>query len=282
MADQLDTLKAQAEVVRDEIVPNENSAARVGQVFVNIIEFLRTFSQQSITPAQKAWVQNAMEEDMQAAADAAFSITTESTTLTFNGDTTAAANCTATVTVKLTFAGVRVKANSVPSGWTEVNGSGGYEYTKAISSSTAAEATSFAYTVPAGDASGYEGITVRKSSTRKAVSIVYPAYYGFCSSKTGSVGSFVGSLTRITSNLSTTRTMTNSSGAAAYLVIVSKGTSTAKQLGANIMDAAVSSGSFTSPQNSNISLSGFNVYYSSLSVLAGGSLNDVEFNIRLS
>lgn len=236
----------------------------------------------TLTNAQIDWIKKKMQEELSEEALKLYSVST-SGGATFYSDETAAASMTSSVTVTLTYNGTsQVKADTTPSGWTQNTPSTGkYTYTKTATTSAAVSATTFQYTVPSSDPS-YGGITVSRNSTAKSVSVVNPAYYGIVNSKsTGTISTFIKNLTRITARLSTTTSIKNTTGSAGYLVIVTKSTATATQLGLSILDAATSGISFTSPKNSAITMSGYNVYFSTNSVAAGGSLENTLLTINL-
>jgi hypothetical protein len=236
----------------------------------------------TLTKVQINWIKKKMQEELSEEALKLYSIGT-SGGATFYSDETAAASMTSTVTVTLTYNGTsQVKADTTPSGWTQNTPSTDkYTYTKTATTSASVPATTFKYTVPSSDPS-YGGITVSKNSTAKSVSVVNPAYYGIVNSKsTSTISTFIKNLTRITTRLSTTASITNTTGSAGYLVIVTKSTATATQLGLSILDAATSGISFTSPKNSAITMSGYNVYFSTNSVASGGSLENTLLTINL-
>lgn len=236
----------------------------------------------TLTKAQIDWIKKKMQDELSEEALKLYAVSTTGGA-TFNSDETAAASMTSVVTVTLTYNGTsQIKADATPSGWTEnTPSSGKYTYTKTATTSASVPAATFKYTIPSSDPS-YGGITVSRNSTAKSVSVVNPAYYGIVNVKsTATISTFIKNLTRITSRLNTTASIKNTTGSAGYLVIVTKSTATATQLGLSILDAATSGISFTSPKNSAITMSGYNVYFSTNSVAAGGSLENTLLTINL-
>lgn len=236
----------------------------------------------TLTKAQIDWIKKKMQDELSEEALKLYAVSTTGGA-TFNSDETAAASMTSVVTVTLTYNGTsQIKADATPSGWTENTlSSGKYTYTKTATTSASVPAATFKYTIPSSDPS-YGGITVSRNSTAKSVSVVNPAYYGIVNVKsTATISTFIKNLTRITSRLNTTASIKNTTGSAGYLVIVTKSTATATQLGLSILDAATSGISFTSPKNSAITMSGYNVYFSTNSVAAGGSLENTLLTINL-
>lgn len=188
---------------------------------------------------------------LQDEADAKFAVTTSGSATLY---TDANSSTTLAVTVTTKFDGEAVDCDSVPTGWTRTATG---TYTKSVSgASGSVTATTFSYTPSSGT---YKDITVSKSSTAKIITVVNPVYYGFTTATT--LADAIGDLTRSTSKVSVT-SLTNSKANGAYLWILTKNSATATQLGQSILGAATTNQSFTSPQDSSITCSGYKLYKS--------------------
>lgn len=229
-----------------------------------------TWSSSKLEPIY-IWVQNKMNSEI----GDKFTIETTASGTSYYTDT--ATQTTMTVTVKTKYNGNLVDANDTPSGWTKT-GTGTYTKSVTGESGTSISATEFYYTT--------SGVTVHKSSTTKTISSTNPAYYGLVASNNGSptaetLSQIVSGLGRITSAKNATETISNSSADTCYLWILTKGTAEATQFGINILENALSGKSFTSPQNSEINMTGYKLYISSNPVASGSSYTNVNLKINL-
>lgn len=233
-------------------------------------------------------------EANKAAAEAKWNVDTTSTSLTtVYTDTVASASVT--VTVNTTWDGVATKPSNESTltstgDWTKQS-DGTYTKTATINSAGTATvaATLFKYTPSSGNYT--EEIT--KNSVAKSIKFEDVAYYGFATTKdTTDIDTIVSGLTRITTNLGTSGskpatvpvTLTNNTGSSAYLWILSKQTNAsnntkiaAEQFTANVLDSTAQNNvSFTSPENNEITLTGYKLYTSMNSTANGGS---ATFNV---
>lgn len=267
------------------------------------------FSGSTLTDEQLAalaWAIQKREEDLQAEANALYSVTTSvsgstgtsviSSGVSYPCDTYDSVTMTVTVTVKFNNVAV-VPTNAaavVEAGWTAVVGQTGV-YTKSVtggSGSVAAQA--FTYTIPLSDTT-YGGLTVSKNSGARSISAIYPIYYGFATTddddKIANVMAITGdnALTRSTTSYSfgggaVTCNLTNDawpegtpaeSKTAWYWILThsSSGATMEDKFIGNMITLKTSSAGFVSPQNASISMSGYKLYISDKNALQGGELS---------
>ena len=63
--------------------------------------------------------------------------------------------------------------------------------------------------------------------------------------------------------------------------ILTKSTATATQLGSTILNPPIPNKSFTSTQNPSITMTGYNLYISTLNCAAGGKITNVTLTINI-
>ena len=228
----------------------------------------------SHTPAQTAAIEWAVQKraaELQEAANAKWVVDTAVAGQGYYADV--ATSTTMTVTVTTRFNGTLVDCNTTPSGWTRTATG---TYTRSVSgASGTVPAATFGYTVVGGT---YDGLTVSKSSSAKSITVTYPAWYGF--SPTADFATLdLSALTRRTSNLGTTSTVTNATGNGCYLWIVTHGSASATSMNLNILATINSSASFPSPDDADISLSGYKVYRSNLTYDLGSFGINMAINV---
>lgn len=231
----------------------------------------KTWSSEKINPIY-TWAKNKINQEI---VDK-FTIETSSTGGSYYIDTST--NTTMTVTVKTKFDGSLVDADKTPTGWDKISTG---TYTKSITGSngTSINAQEFEYTK--------DGILITKSSTKKSISATNVAYYGLIEGNDGTVeltSQIMSTLDngRITHNINRTETINNNSTETRYLWILTKSTADATQFAISMfLDNITHNKSFESPRNSNITLTGYNLYISDKSVSAGGSYDDVNLIINI-
>ena len=228
----------------------------------------------SHTPAQTAaidWAVQKRAQELQAAANEKWVVDTAVAGQSYYADV--ATSTTMTVTVTTRFNGTLVDCNTTPSGWTRTATG---TYTRSVSgASGTVPAATFGYTVVGGT---YDGLTVSKSSSAKSITVTYPAWYGF-SPAADFATLDLSALTRRTSNLGTTSTVTNATGNGCYLWIVTHGSASATSMNLNILATINSSASFPSPDDADISLSGYKVYRSNLTYDLGSFGINMAINV---
>lgn len=238
-----------------------------------------------LSAAEKNWVKTQVEGALKTEAAQCLTVTT-STGTTYYADTTTAASRTRTISVSLSWKegdaeAVSVAADSTPTGWTK----DGNSYKYALNDTTrSVAATTFNYTIPASNAK-YGGITVSKASTARSISVVNPAWIGlYESNDAANVAAAVAAINasgRKTANVNEKMTLTNSENKTKWLWIVTKTSASATQLGQSVLNAAADAINFVSPNNANITLSGYKVYISKSSVDNGESFADTQVSITL-
>jgi hypothetical protein len=75
--------------------------------------------------------------------------------------------------------------------------------------------------------------------------------------------------------------LVNNTGGVAYYWILTKSTATATQLGSTILNPPIPNKSFTSTQNPSITMTGYNLYISTLNCAAGGKITNVTLTINI-
>lgn len=222
------------------------------------------------------WVIRKMQEELYDLAMEKYVVSTTAANDTYITDVVT--STTMTVTVALTFDGVAVDADSTPTGWTKESGVGIYTKTITGASGTVA-ATDFTYTPASGE---FQGITVTKKSAEKKISAINPIFFGFATTNDqAQLASVIGTLIRQTTKKQSTGDLVNNTGAVAYYWILTKSTATATQLGSTILNAPIPNKSFISTQNSSITMTGYNLYISTLNCAAGGSITNVSLTINV-
>jgi hypothetical protein len=233
-------------------------------------------SQNDYTDRDMQWVHDKIADELRAEALGKYSVTTDSSPTSFVRDMKTEETMTVTVTVK--FDGSNVNVNNTPDEWSSPSTG---VYTKQSTSSVAAQA--WEYTPSSGK---YEGISLNKNSSTKSISGIYPAYYGIVPSEnTSNIDDMVGqylntSGTRTTTAVSSDKSFANTTGQQAWLWILTHGTATARQSGTSIL-RDYSTVSFTSPNNTDITMSGYKLYISKNPIGAGLPLSNVSVNITL-
>lgn len=259
-------------------------------------EALENLAGGMLTDDQKAWIESQMGNVKKQKAQALFSVSDSTGTLTFYEDTTAAASMKADRTVTIKFNGSNVDPTTKGDLTTYTNSATGvYKRTDAtsnpITSASPANAASFSYKVPAGTygtganqitVGASENIVVTGSIAQKAISVGRAAYWGWLdgntigSNNSEALNNAIAALTRITANKN--EQVTNNKGGERYLWIATKGTASATTMGLPVDFTTAGSKSFESPQNENITLSGYTIYVSQ-KVVANGTAIVLKVNI---
>lgn len=205
---------------------------------------------------------------------------------TYDASEVASSQMTANVQVDLQFGDDNgLRAAFTPSGWRQYSpykNVFSYLY-KLDASNPTVPATEFQYNVP-DDTPKYGGFKLKKTLASKSLKIIYPAWYGFVSTNdagnktklTAIVKSLESSKTK--TNVSTSGSFKNTLDSDAYYCIVTRGSATMTQLGANILASPVNGVDFTSPGN--IVMTGYKVYFTENTVSKGGSM-DANLSIKL-
>lgn len=240
----------------------------------DIVSTETTWSSQKLN-APYNWVMQKMRDELYDLAMEKFSVGTVATDDTFITDVVTSTTMVVTVTVK--FDNVKVDADVTPSGWTKTSTG---TYTKSVTgASGSVAAAEFSYTPTSGQ---FEGITVAKNSAQKNISAINPIFYGFATTNDqAQLASVIGTLTRRTTRLQQVADLVNNTGGVAYYWILTKSTATATQLGSTILNAPIPNKSFTSTQNPSITMTGYNLYISTLNCSAGGKITNVTLTINI-
>lgn len=240
----------------------------------DIVSTETTWSSQKLN-APYNWVMQKMRDELYDLAMEKFSVGTVAVDDTFITDVVTSTTMVVTVTVK--FDNVKVDADETPSGWTRTSTG---TYTKSVTgASGSVTAAEFSYTPTSGQ---FEGITVAKNSTQKNISAINPIFYGFATTNDqAQLASVIGTLTRRTTRLQQVADLANNTGGVAYYWILTKSTATATQLGSTILNAPIPNKSFTSTQNPSITMTGYNLYISTLNCAAGGKITNVTLTINI-
>lgn len=240
----------------------------------DIVSTETTWSSQKLN-APYNWVMQKMRDELYDLAMEKFSVGTVAVDDTFITDVVTSTTMVVTVTVK--FDNVKVDTDETPSGWTRTSTG---TYTKSVTgASGSVAAAEFSYTPTSGQ---FEGITVAKNSTQKNISAINPIFYGFATTNDqAQLASVIGTLTRRTTRLQQVADLVNNTGGVAYYWILTKSTATATQLGSTILNAPIPNKSFTSTQNPSITMTGYNLYISTLNCAAGGKITNVTLTINI-
>ena len=240
----------------------------------DIVSTETTWSSQKLN-APYNWVMQKMRDELYDLAMEKFSVGTVAVDDTFITDVVTSTTMVVTVTVK--FDNVKVDADETPSGWTRTSTG---TYTKSVTgASGSVAAAEFSYTPTSGQ---FEGITVAKNSTQKNISAINPIFYGFATTNDqAQLASVIGTLTRRTARLQQVADLVNNTGGVAYYWILTKSTATATQLGSTILNPPIPNKSFTSTQNPSITMTGYNLYISTLNCAAGGKITNVTLTINI-
>lgn len=184
-----------------------------------------------------------------------------------------------TVTVRLTFEGAPVDADSTPPGWTRTEPG---TYTRHIDQPSTVPAQQWDYTD--------NGVVYSAMSEARSLKAVYPAYWGIYpgNDAAGDITSIVSALKdqhRETHNVSpTVVNVDNPTGSPCWLWIVTRGTAkaTPEAFDVSMMDDPVTDKNFTSPMpGANWRLSGYKAYVSTNRADAGLSFGPVKITINL-
>lgn len=254
--------------------------------FTDLQNTVNSISKNALTDQQRDWLNNQIAKDRQDTANKLYNVTTTSTNTVFYTDKTKTTDMCSLVTVTLSFDTFKnLRAVNTPSGWNISITDSKTTYTKNIDINQPADAAEFSYYIDKSVSSDYAGLTVTKSSNKKVISSINPAYYGLVSSnKISDINDFIVEINengRLTGSITRVEDIENTGKEPMYLVIVTKGFATATQVNQSILDKPITNVSFFSPNNSEIQMSGYNVYFSTNSISAGSSASGVTLNINL-
>ena len=237
-----------------------------------------------LTETQKEYIDTQLATKLKEEAMKLYSITTEGNDKVYYTDNTILSTINIPIKVTLSFnSNVRLKSDFVPDGFTEKKYDNGYEYTTTLTEikNTIPE-TAFSYTISDSLGGIYKGIQVTKNSAKKMYTLVNPSWYGIVTTEDINLLKYItDSSVRLTSDTNQTVTITNQTGKEGRLVIVTKGSAIATQLGTNILVSPKENISFSSPLNESIMMTGYKVYTSVNTIAPNSSLTNVALNIKL-
>lgn len=227
----------------------------------------------NISDDQLDWINSQMREQLLKEFNDKYIITT-SVNKPLSYDASLISDIEFTVSVQLKFDGNIVKADTTPEGWSYNDDT--KTYTK--SSNSVVDATPFKYTCLSGK---YKGLSKTKNSDRKALSPIYPAWYGMINHDDGNLfNNALTKLTKITNSYNEIIDIPNNYDSDAYLWIISKGETYAKQLGNNLFSDKIYKNIKITLVN-RIQLEGYTIYISNNSCESNSSFDNVELIINI-
>lgn len=264
----------------------EDYSKTLDKQFTDLQDTVNSISKNALTDQQRDWLNTQIAKERQDTANKLYNVTTTATNTVFYTDTAKPSDMTSLVTVTLSFDTFKnLRAVNTPSGWNISTTDSKTTYTKNIDINKSADTTEFSYYIDKSVSSEYAGLTVTKSSSKKVISSINPAYYGLVpSNNIGDINDFIVEINergRLTGSITRVEDIENTGETSMYLVIVTKGSATATQVNQSILDKPLTNVSFVSPNNTEITMSGYNVYFSTNSISPGSSASGVTLNINL-
>jgi hypothetical protein len=264
----------------------EDYSKTLDKQFTDLQDTVNSISKNALTDQQRDWLNTQIAKERQDTANKLYNVITTATNTVFYTDTAKTSDMTSLVTVTLSFDTFKnLRAVNTPSGWNINTTDSKTTYTKNIDINQSADTAEFSYYIDKSVSSEYAGLTVTKSSSKKVISSINPAYYGLVSSNNiGDINDFIVEINergRLTGSITRVEDVENTGETSMYLVIVTKGSATATQVNQSILDKPLTNVSFVSPNNTEITMSGYNVYFSTNSISAGSSASGVTLNINL-
>jgi len=246
-----------------------------------------TWSSEKLAP-KFDWVAEKMQKELGDEALGKYNVETAVSGNSFYADQQA--NTTMVVTVRLTFNGSRVAADSVPAGWVQISENGSPAYQKQITGTSGTiPAQAFQHTPSSGK---YAGIVVTKSSAAKSIAAIYPTYIGLVTDNdingvnlTETVAALAatqmaGINGRLTTNIANRKTnIPNNGGVAAWLWIITHNSASADSPVGSLLKTPQYGISFTSPDG--VAMSNYKVYISQNSVAPAGSYDNTTLTINI-